>query len=150
MTIDSKQGELASLIISIIILIIVIVLIVIVCYNWNSSNNTQPLVQTPQATALAGVAMYKNNKGQNKNKFETCGFMKFGSVQCCGKPDGTYCTHNQKLGQCFGGDCDTTCGGGTSQCQCAHDGVDCTYSKIAGTCYAGMCNGYSLFWNPPV
>jgi hypothetical protein len=65
--------------------------------------------------------------------------MKFGSVQCCGKPDGTYCTHNQKHGQCFAGTCDITCGGGTSKCQCWHNGAECTMNQVLGQCYEGKC-----------
>uniref|UniRef100_A0A6C0I219 Uncharacterized protein n=1 Tax=viral metagenome TaxID=1070528 RepID=A0A6C0I219_9ZZZZ len=60
MPIDQKQGQLASLIISIIILIIVIILIVIVCCNWNTNNTTaSPLIKNPQA--LAAAYAYKNN-----------------------------------------------------------------------------------------
>ena len=68
MVLDQKQGQLASLIISIIILIIVVVLIIVVCVNWyNNNNNTnQPLIQNPQA--LAAAAMYKNNQGMNINR----------------------------------------------------------------------------------
>lgn len=68
MYIDQKQGQLASLIISIIILVIIIIIIVIVCYNWNKNNTTtitSPLVQNPQAAALAAYAY--------KNKFSTTG-----------------------------------------------------------------------------
>uniref|UniRef100_A0A6C0I1B3 Uncharacterized protein n=1 Tax=viral metagenome TaxID=1070528 RepID=A0A6C0I1B3_9ZZZZ len=69
---DPKQGQLASLIISIIILIIVIILIIIVCCNWynttytTNNTNNQPRVQNPQA--LAAAAMYKNNQGMNINR----------------------------------------------------------------------------------
>jgi hypothetical protein len=142
MVIDQEQRKIASLIISIIILIIVIVLIVIVCCNWNT-NTQQPIMQNINKP-LAAAAIYKPlgayaYKQIQKNNFETCGLGKFGSVQCCGKPNGTNCTHNQKLGQCFGGDCDTTCGGGDPQCQCAHDGVDCTLNRVSGNCYGGYC-----------
>ena len=68
MPVDPKQGQIASLIISVIILVIVIILIVIVCCNWNNINNTnttQPVVQNPQA--LAAAAMFKKNQGQNIN-----------------------------------------------------------------------------------
>lgn len=52
MAIGQKQGQFASLIISIIILIIVIILIVIVCCNWNSDSN-QPLLQNSQVAFAA-------------------------------------------------------------------------------------------------
>jgi hypothetical protein len=85
---NPKQGQLASLIISIIILIIVIILIVIVCCNYNSSSsntsNTQPYLQNPQRAAALGAGAYKYN--QNKNNFGqtmTCTKGKIGDI--CGR-----------------------------------------------------------------
>jgi len=104
MAIDQNQGQFASLIISIIILIIVIILIVIVCCNYNNTNTTkQPVIQNPQAAALgAGAYVYKQNQ---KDNFETCGFLKYGDPQCCGQPNGHLCTQSQMHGVCNVGYC---------------------------------------------
>jgi hypothetical protein len=94
---DQKQGQLASLIISIIILVIVIILIIIVCCNWNNANNTQPLIQNPQAAAAlyAHEHAYAHAHG-NKNNFNENG----PSVQCQGKALGDICTIQQQVGEC--------------------------------------------------
>ena len=98
MAIDKKQGQLASLIISIIILIIVIILIVIVCYNWNANNNTTQLTITPKE--LAAAAMYKNNQKNNFTTTVTCipnGIYTYAGLGAC---QTTICTENNNAGPC--------------------------------------------------
>lgn len=120
-----SQENITTLIISIIIVTLLIILIVIMCCNWKLLPNDNP---------QAAAALYKN-------KFEQCGWNNLdnGSVQCCGKSNGVYCTHNQKRGQCAVGYCDITCGGGTSACRCAHDGATCSLNQVPGSCDNGKC-----------
>jgi hypothetical protein len=87
---DQKQGQLASLIISIIILIIVIILIIIVCCGYNNNQSSPPLVQNPQALAAAYAYAHRNKDNFFNEK----------TSQCQGKNIGSICTIDQQVGKC--------------------------------------------------
>jgi hypothetical protein len=138
---DSNQGQLASLIISIIILIIVIILIVIVCcnYNTNNTNTNQPRVQNPQA--LAAAAMYKNNQGMNagnaiKNNPQRTAALGAGAYKYNQNKNNFVINNPGSNMSC------KTIGGANVQ-----NGMSCLYDfngqvgyPILGTCHSGICN----------
>jgi hypothetical protein len=93
---DQKQGQLASLIISIIILVIVIILIVIVCCGYNNNQSSSPLIQNPQAAAA--LYAYAHAHG-NKNNFYSQYYTPE-TAQCEGKAINEICTIDQQVGEC--------------------------------------------------
>uniref|UniRef100_A0A6C0I0U4 Uncharacterized protein n=1 Tax=viral metagenome TaxID=1070528 RepID=A0A6C0I0U4_9ZZZZ len=102
---DPKQGQLASLIISIIILIIVIILIVIVCCNYNCNQmNQPPAVHDPLLVAYRYINGFRDGPhgAQRNNKFANTPNQPGNYM---GKCTGLTCTVGSVPGVCIDGRC---------------------------------------------